>query len=90
MFNQHPPHISAHVSTHAVPSAPSMSGQHTAAGPLNTSRAAPQHTGAASVPGAAPVSSAVLLRGRKTVDIAHNGMLYTLQATKLGKLILTK
>jgi hemin uptake protein HemP len=37
-----------------------------------------------------PVPSAALLRGRKTVDIAHNGMLYTLQATKMGKLILTK
>jgi hemin uptake protein HemP len=38
----------------------------------------------------APLPSAALLRGHKTVDIAHNGMLYTLQATKLGKLILTK
>lgn len=37
-----------------------------------------------------PVSSADLLRGHKTVAIAHNGMLYTLQATKMGKLILTK
>jgi hemin uptake protein HemP len=37
-----------------------------------------------------PVPSGALLRGRKTVHIAHNGMLYTLQATKQGKLILTK
>jgi hemin uptake protein HemP len=37
-----------------------------------------------------PVHSDALLRGRKTVHIAHNGMLYTLQATKQGKLILTK
>lgn len=37
-----------------------------------------------------PLASNQLLRGRKTVSIAHNGMLYTLQATKLGKLILTK
>jgi hemin uptake protein HemP len=37
-----------------------------------------------------PVPSAALLQGRKAVAIAHNGMLYTLQATKLGKLILTK
>jgi hemin uptake protein HemP len=37
-----------------------------------------------------PVPSATLLQGHKTVAIAHNGMLYTLQATKLGKLILTK
>jgi hemin uptake protein HemP len=36
------------------------------------------------------VPSGALLRGRKTVHIAHNGMLYTLQATKQGKLILTK
>jgi hemin uptake protein HemP len=39
---------------------------------------------------ATPMSSSSLLKGRKTVGIAHNGMLYTLQATKLGKLILTK
>jgi hemin uptake protein HemP len=31
-----------------------------------------------------------LLRGHKTVEIMHNGSLYKLQATKLGKLILTK
>jgi hemin uptake protein HemP len=31
-----------------------------------------------------------LLRGHKTVEIVHNGSLYKLQATKLGKLILTK
>ena len=37
-----------------------------------------------------PMPSATLLRGRKTVAITHNGMLYMLQATKLGKLILTK
>jgi hemin uptake protein HemP len=38
----------------------------------------------------APVPSATLLRGQKAVAITHNGMLYMLQATKLGKLILTK
>ena len=31
-----------------------------------------------------------LLQGRKTVAIAHNGSVYRLQATRLGKLILTK
>ena len=31
-----------------------------------------------------------LLRGRKAVTIMHNGASYRLQATKLGKLILTK
>ncbi|MEJ8849911.1 hemin uptake protein HemP [Variovorax rhizosphaerae] len=36
------------------------------------------------------VESAALLQGNKTVGILHNGSLYRLQATKLGKLILTK
>jgi hemin uptake protein HemP len=36
------------------------------------------------------VDSAELLRGQKTVDINHNGLTYRLQATRLGKLILTK
>lgn len=31
-----------------------------------------------------------LLQGHKAVGIEHNGALYRLQATKLGKLILTK
>ena len=31
-----------------------------------------------------------LLRGNKAVTIQHNGSIYRLQATKLGKLILTK
>lgn len=41
-------------------------------------------------PSAAPVSSQDLLRGRKTMEISHNGAIYRLQATRLGKLILTK
>jgi hemin uptake protein HemP len=36
------------------------------------------------------VESKALLQGNKTVGILHNGSLYRLQATKLGKLILTK
>ena len=36
------------------------------------------------------VQSADLLQGKKTVEINHNGAIYRLQATKLGKLILTK
>ncbi|KAF1044633.1 hemin uptake protein HemP [Xylophilus sp.] len=36
------------------------------------------------------VDSAELLRGGKTVEIQHNGSVYRLQATRLGKLILTK
>jgi hemin uptake protein HemP len=36
------------------------------------------------------VESADLLQGAKAVGILHNGSLYRLQATRLGKLILTK
>lgn len=42
---------------------------------------------AESAPG---MNSSELLQGRKSVTILHNGMPYRLQATKLGKLILTK
>ena len=37
-----------------------------------------------------PLESETLLRGRRLVEIAHNGEVYRLQATRLGKLILTK
>jgi hemin uptake protein HemP len=37
-----------------------------------------------------PLPSESLLRGRRLVEIAHNGEIYRLQATRLGKLILTK
>ncbi|MDR2128910.1 MAG: hemin uptake protein HemP [Burkholderiaceae bacterium] len=37
-----------------------------------------------------PLHSEQLLRGRKVVAISHNGELYRLQTTRLGKLILTK
>jgi hemin uptake protein HemP len=36
------------------------------------------------------VDSTAILRGRKAVEIKHNGSTYRLQATRLGKLILTK
>ena len=36
------------------------------------------------------VNSTDLLQGKKAVDIKHNGSTYRLQATRLGKLILTK
>ncbi|KGG86812.1 hemin uptake protein HemP [Comamonas thiooxydans] len=50
---------------------------------------------AAATPSAASGSSlgldsALLLNGQKAVTILHNGTPYRLQATKLGKLILTK
>ncbi len=38
----------------------------------------------------ATVQSADLLQGQKALEIQHNGSIYRLQATKLGKLILTK
>ena len=39
---------------------------------------------------AVPVRSEVLFQGQRTVEISHNGEIYRLQATRLGKLILTK
>ena len=36
------------------------------------------------------LSSDALMQGRKTVAISHNGTVYRLQATRHGKLILTK
>ena len=35
-------------------------------------------------------NSEALLQGKKSITIVHNGAAYRLQATKLGKLILTK
>lgn len=55
---------------------------------------APANTGSAPSPTAdgpvLAVDSSTLLQGQKAVAISHNGSLYRLQATKLGKLILTK
>ena len=42
------------------------------------------------VPHEPSLDSENLLRGQKSVSIVHNGAIYRLQATKLGKLILTK
>ena len=39
---------------------------------------------------AAPLPSEDLLKGRRAVEISHNGAVYRLQATRQGKLILTK
>jgi hemin uptake protein HemP len=38
----------------------------------------------------APIPSAMLLQGRYSITIEHNGRLYVLQKTRQGKLILTK
>lgn len=44
------------------------------------------------LPGGRPrtVSSTELLKGSRVVEICHNGEVYRLQSTRLGKLILTK
>ena len=39
---------------------------------------------------AGPLDSAELLGGARSVEIRHNGEIYRLQKTRLGKLILTK
>ena len=62
---------------------------------LNLSlRPARQFPTASPEPGAhrprAVVNSTDILRGNKAVEIQHNGLVYRLQATRLGKLILTK
>ena len=36
------------------------------------------------------MESTDIFKGEKTVEISHNGVIYRLQATRLGKLILTK
>lgn len=58
------------------------------------SSVAPANAGSAPSPTAdgpvLAVDSSTLLQGQKAVAISHNGSLYRLQATKLGKLILTK
>ncbi len=56
---------------------------------------APAHTetasgGHAAGSSASSVNSTEILRGQKAVEINHNGSTYRLQATRLGKLILTK
>lgn len=54
----------------------------------------PQEADGADEPSATEVihsiNSTSLLHGAKSVQIAHNGSVYRLQATRLGKLILTK
>jgi hemin uptake protein HemP len=46
--------------------------------------------GASSAARANPIPSEQLLQGRRLVEISHNGEVYRLQSTRLGKLILTK
>lgn len=59
--------------------------------PSATATATPAHASGYAA-GVAPgcVNSTDILRGQKAVEISHNGSTYRLQATRLGKLILTK
>ncbi|MFN9476022.1 hemin uptake protein HemP [Acidovorax sp.] len=57
---------------------------------LQPQQAAAAQRSAISGDGTAAVDSNDLLQGQKAVAISHNGAVYRLQATKLGKLILTK
>jgi hemin uptake protein HemP len=52
--------------------------------------AAPSAAGQALEGPCRQVPSTALLQGGKAVEINHNGAIYRLQSTKLGKLILTK
>lgn len=61
-------------------SLPSCSVQHSKANPEST----------ASATSASCMNSTDILGGQKAVEISHNGFIYRLQATRLGKLILTK
>ncbi|HSI54938.1 MAG TPA: hemin uptake protein HemP [Ramlibacter sp.] len=52
---------------------------------------APAPSAPATAPGRPPLlASEDLFQGSRVVEIAHNGEVYRLQATRLGKLILTK
>ncbi|MEO7885629.1 MAG: hemin uptake protein HemP [Polaromonas sp.] len=55
--------------------------------PAHTQAASGSHGAGSS---ATSVNSTEILRGQKAVEINHNGSTYRLQATRLGKLILTK
>ncbi|MES2510815.1 MAG: hemin uptake protein HemP [Pseudomonadota bacterium] len=62
---------------------------------LSLPRQAPRASGEASSPtmqasAQTCVDSNQILKGQKAVEISHNGSTYRLQATRLGKLILTK
>jgi hemin uptake protein HemP len=49
----------------------------------------PRPADTAPAPRDAPIDSERLLQGRRLVEILHNGKVYRLQSTRLGKLILT-
>ncbi len=58
--------------------------------PRQTPDAAPDSSPEAAGNRRSCLDSTEILCGQKTVHIQHNGLTYRLQATRLGKLILTK
>jgi len=72
----------------AMPHSSALQASHAAALTQGILPAAPETMSDA--PNLPAVDSHSLLRGHKAVTIQHNGALYRLQATRLGKLILTK
>ena len=73
----------------ATPYSPNSSLSRSTAGDTTVSGEADASARTARTP-CACVDSTDILRGQKTVEISHNGLTYRLQATRLGKLILTK
>jgi hemin uptake protein HemP len=57
--------------------------------PLSTPTTA-SHTAHTSPTGPLRVDSTTLMGGQKVLEIVHQGEVYRLQTTRLGKLILTK
>jgi hemin uptake protein HemP len=70
-----------------TPSTSSLAGSHFAFASEQETTNTRQRSNYSEAP---PLPSESLLKGHKIVEIVHNGSLYKLQATKLGKLILTK
>lgn len=73
--------------TFTQPTSPSVPGAQAAARPVD---APPEGNPAAQQADGPALSSQSLMQGRSAISITHNGTVYRLQATRLGKLILTK
>ncbi|GAB2458860.1 hypothetical protein GCM10027082_06910 [Comamonas humi] len=67
-----------------------MNAMHTSSSALSAAGSRLQGPAASQPQAPQLLDSQELLRGNKAVTIQHNGSIYRLQATKLGKLILTK
>ena len=78
--------MSPALTTSQTPSVPVRAGVSVSSDQVSNANVGAHGTGLGSV----CVNSTTLLRGQKAVEINHNGSTYRLQATRLGKLILTK